>query len=140
MIDFFSENDFELANAEQLVMWLKGVIAEEGSEEGDISFVFCDDQYLLALNIEFLKHDTLTDIITFDNSLGRQLHGEIYISTERVTENAQIFDVSFSEELSRVLVHGVLHLCGYKDKSDEEEQEMRHKENYYLKKYATLSS
>lgn len=140
MIDCFSENDFKLENEHTFVQWLSEVISQEGCEEGEISFVFCDDPYLLALNQEFLNHDTLTDIITFDNSLGKQLHGEIYISTERVRENAEIFAVPFLEELSRVLVHGILHLCGYKDKTEDQEKEMRGKENYYLSKIGGLSN
>lgn len=138
MIEFYSENDFELSHAKEYEDWLKSAIMEEGYEEGEISYIFCDDPYLLALNIEFLNHDTLTDIITFDNSLGKQLHGEIYISTERVKENAEDFQTSFTEELGRVLVHGVLHLCGYKDKLEDEERRMRHRENYYLKKLELL--
>lgn len=138
MIEFYSENDFELSHAKEYSQWLIGAIVEEGYEVGEISYIFCDDPYLLALNIEFLNHDTLTDIITFDNSLGKQLHGEIYISTERVRENAGDYQTSFAEEMGRVLVHGVLHLCGYKDKSEEEEKKMRSKENHYLKKLETL--
>jgi probable rRNA maturation factor len=140
MIEFFYENDFRLSHAKQFVAWLEGVIAEENCELGEIDYVFCDDMYLLNLNKEFLKHDTLTDIITFDNSLGQQLHGEIYISTERVKENSEVYKTSFLEELSRVLVHGVLHLCGYKDKLEGEEIEMRAKENHYLQQLKLLSS
>ena len=100
--------------------------------EGAINYVFCDDKYLLKINQHFLNHDTYTDIISFDNSMGNELHGDIFISTERVRENAIIFEVSFEEELRRVLVHGVLHLCGYKDKTKEESDLMRSKEDEKL--------
>lgn len=139
MIDFFYENDFKLLKGNRYSEWLQDVILEEGCEPGEINYIFCNDAYLLELNREFLKHDTLTDIITFDNSLGKQLQGEIYISTERIKENAEEFHTSFPDELSRVLVHGILHLCGYKDKSEEEEKQMRAKENYYLDKLDLLS-
>ena len=95
--------------------------------------MFCDDDYLHKLNIEFLNHDTLTDIISFDYSVGKIIQGDVYISVDRVKENARDFNVSFDEEIHRVIVHGILHYCGYKDKSDDETQQMRHKENLYLK-------
>lgn len=139
MIDFFYENDFKLPKVNRYRGWLQDVIQEEGCDLGEINYIFCNDSYLLELNMEFLKHDTLTDIITFDNSLGKQLHGEIYISTERVKENSKEFQSSFQAELGRVLVHGILHLCGYKDKSEKEEKRMRAKENYYLDKLERLS-
>lgn len=96
---------------------------------GDINFIFCDDDYLLKINKEYLDHDTLTDIITFDYSVGNELHADIFISEERVRDNAADFKVSFDEELMRVMAHGVLHLCGYKDKLSEEEKIMRKKED-----------
>ena len=116
------------------------VIGSEGKVVGELTYVFCNDQQLLKLNKEFLNHDTLTDIITFDYSLGNEIHGEIYISTDRVEENAEEFEVSFMNELSRVMVHGILHLCGYKDKSEEEKNQMRNKENHYLAEAGHLSS
>lgn len=140
MIDFFSNNNFELENSTAIATWLGDLIEEEGKKEGDLEFIFCNDDYLLNINQEFLHHDTLTDIITFDNSLGNQLHGEIYISTERVLENSTQFNVTFIEELARVLAHGVLHLCGYKDKEEQEIEVMRERENYYLKRLALLSN
>lgn len=140
MIEFYSENNFELRQEEDIKVWLANVIESEGNQLGELTYVFCDDAYLLKLNKEFLHHDTLTDIITFDNSLGKEVHGEIYISTERVEENAGIFKVTFLEELARVLVHGVLHLCGYSDKSDLDKKQMRAKEDLYLKGNSFLSS
>ncbi|MGJ8591464.1 MAG: rRNA maturation RNase YbeY [Aquaticitalea sp.] len=132
MISFNYETDFELPDELTISNWISSVIVEEKFNEGEINYIFCDDKYLLKLNIEFLDHDTLTDIISFDYTLGRQINGDIYISIERVVENAEEFKVDFPTELNRVMVHGVLHYCGYKDKSEEEEAQMRSKENYYI--------
>jgi len=134
MISYNYECDFELKNDEKYSLWLSSVIKEEGFNEGEINYIFCDDEYLLKLNKEFLQHDTLTDIISFDYTLGKQINGDIYISVERVKENAEEFNEPFLNELSRVMVHGVLHYCGFKDKSEEDEQLMRSKENYYISK------
>jgi rRNA maturation RNase YbeY len=108
------------------------VITSEEKDEGDINYIFCDDKYLHKLNVEFLNHDTLTDIISFDNSVGNELHGDIFISVERVADNAKDFKVSFEEELRRVMVHGVLHYCGYKDKTDGDQELMTQKEDEKL--------
>ena len=132
MISFNYEVVFKLSSEAKIIKWLSDVIQTENFKEGDINYVFCDDEYLHKLNVEFLKHDTLTDIISFDYSVGKQLHGDIFISIERVHENAENFKVNFNEELNRVMVHGVLHYCGYKDKSEEDANVMREKENHYL--------
>ena len=132
MISFNYETDLQLSNESELSEWIGNAITQEGFKEGEINYIFCDDTYLLDLNVEFLDHDTLTDIISFDYTLGKLLNGDIYISAERVRENAEQFEVSFENELSRVMIHGVLHYCGYKDKTDEEQTEMRSKENYYI--------
>jgi rRNA maturation RNase YbeY len=129
MISFNYETDFELANESAIESWIGRIIASEQKSEGEISYVFCDDDYLLELNQQYLQHDTLTDIISFDYSLGNELSGDIFISVERVRENAEIFNQSFENELLRVISHGVLHYCGYKDKSEADEQLMRQKEN-----------
>jgi rRNA maturation RNase YbeY len=129
MISFNYETDFELANESAIESWIGRIIASEQKSEGEISYVFCDDDYLLELNQQYLQHDTLTDIISFDYSLGNELSGDIFISIERVRENAEIFNQSFENELLRVISHGVLHYCGYKDKSEADEQLMRQKEN-----------
>jgi rRNA maturation RNase YbeY len=134
MISFNYETNFELENEERLSAWLTSVIIEEDFSEGEINYIFCDDDYLHKLNVEFLKHDTLTDIISFDYTLGRLINGDIYISIERVLDNAKDFKVDFESELHRVMVHGVLHYCGYKDKNKEDETMMRTKENYYISK------
>tara|TARA_R110002072_G_scaffold7503_2_gene40417 strand:- start:157602 stop:158018 length:417 start_codon:yes stop_codon:yes gene_type:complete len=132
MIEFYSENDFELDHQVAVAQWITTIIEVNGFELGDITYVFCDDDYLHKLNVQFLQHDTLTDIITFDNSLGSQIHAEIYISTERVTDNAKQFNTSFVDELHRVMIHGILHCCGLKDKSDQEAQAMRTAEDKAL--------
>lgn len=132
MIDFFSETDFTLQNSDEIALWISKIISQENCEEGEISYIFCDDEYLLKLNVEFLKHDTLTDIISFDNSLGNQINGDVFISIERVKENADTFNVAFENELHRVIIHGILHYCGYKDKSKEDASVMRKKEEEAL--------
>ena len=128
MINFNYETDFELDNETAMADWLSQVIISENKKEGEINYIFCDDEYLHKINMEYLNHDTLTDIISFDYSVGNELHGDIFVSVERVRDNAQDFEVSFEEELKRVLVHGVLHYCGYKDKTESDELIMRTKE------------
>ena len=132
MISFNYEIEFKISNEEELSEWISSVISSEECREGDINYIFCDDYYLHKLNVEFLNHDTLTDIISFDYTVGKELHGDVFISIERVRDNAKDFEVSFDDELNRVLVHGVLHYCGYKDKSEDDAKEMRAKENHYL--------
>jgi len=128
MISFNYESDFQLANEGFYEDWISRVIASENKEEGEISYIFCDDEYLHKINVEYLNHDDLTDIISFDYSEGNILHGDIFISVERVQDNAKDFKVSFEEELKRVIIHGVLHYCGYKDKTDADALIMRSKE------------
>lgn len=128
MISFNYETDFELENEAQYEDWISRIIESEGFDEGEINYIFCDDDYLHKINVEYLDHDTLTDIISFDYTVGNVLQGDIFVSVERVKDNANDFNVSFEEELKRVLSHGVLHYCGYKDKSPEDEALMRFKE------------
>ena len=128
MISFNYETDFELENEAQYEDWISRIIESEGFEEGEINYIFCDDEYLHKINVEYLDHDTLTDIISFDYTVGNLIQGDIFVSVERVQDNAKDFNVSFEEELKRVLSHGVLHYCGYKDKSLEDEAVMRSKE------------
>ena len=132
MIEFYSETDFKIEDTKALSHWISEIILHENHELGDLTYVFCDDAYLHKLNLQFLNHDTLTDIISFDNSLGKQIHGEIYISVERVKENAETYQVAFLEELHRVIIHGVLHFCGYKDKTKKQQETMSRKENEAL--------
>jgi probable rRNA maturation factor len=129
MISFNYETEFELSNESAIERWISQVIDSEQKREGEISYVFCDDDYLLELNQNYLQHDTLTDIISFDYTVGNELNGDIFISVERVRENAEIFNQTFDNEILRVMIHGVLHYCGYKDKSTVDEQRMREKEN-----------
>jgi len=129
MIEFSYQTKFKLTAETDVAKWIGEVIVAEGFVEGDISYVFCDDEFLLNINKEFLSHDTLTDIISFDYSLGKQIHGEIYISVERVSENAGNFNSVFNDELHRVIIHGILHYCGYKDKTESAANEMRQKED-----------
>jgi rRNA maturation RNase YbeY len=128
MISFNYETDFELENEAQYEDWISRIIESEGFEEGEINYIFCDDDYLHKINVEYLDHDTLTDIISFDYTVGNLIQGDIFVSVERVHDNAKDFNISFEEELRRVLSHGVLHYCGYKDKSSKDEALMRSKE------------
>lgn len=133
MICFFSENiDFDLDNKNQIKHWLNEIIQRRNFKTGTINFIFCNDAFLLDLNIKYLNHDTLTDIITFDYSQNSFLSGDIYISIERVKENADLFKKTFLEELHRVMVHGILHLCGLKDKTEDQSKEMRNAEDESL--------
>lgn len=132
MISFNYENDFKLTDEVNISKWISKTIVLENRKEDEINYVFCNDDYLHKLNVEFLEHDTLTDIISFDYSVGKILQGDIFISTERVLDNANDYKVSFEVELYRVIIHGVLHYCGYKDKTDEDAKEMRAKEDVYL--------
>ena len=132
MISFNYETDFKLENETKISEWISKAIISENCKEGELNYIFCSDDYLHKINVDFLNHDTLTDIISFDYSVGKELHGDIYISVERVEDNAKDFDVSFEDELARVMIHGILHYCGYKDKSDEDAKLMRTKENYHL--------
>jgi len=135
MISFNYETDFQLTNEDAYSAWLSNVIISEKKKEGDINYIFCDDDYLHKINMEYLQHDTLTDIISFDYSVGNELHGDIFVSIERVRENAIDFNVLFDNELKRVLSHGLLHYCGYKDKSDEDVLVMRNKEEEKIKMF-----
>lgn len=129
MIEFHYETNFQLDNEETFTMWLNDIVSSEQFLMGDVNFIFCDDEYLFKVNQEYLNHDTYTDIITFDYSEGKILHGDVFISIERVKENALSFQVSFQNELLRVMSHGILHLSGYKDKSDDDVRLMRMKED-----------
>lgn len=129
MISFNYESDFKLELEPVYEKWIQQIIISENKTEGEINFIFCDDEYLLDINQRYLDHDYYTDIISFDYSLANELHGDVFISTDRVMENASIFNVSFQNELLRVMAHGILHYCGYKDKLEADSQEMRLKEN-----------
>jgi rRNA maturation RNase YbeY len=132
MIEYSSVDKFELKKKNELSSWIQFVLDEEDRELGEVNYIFCSDDYLREINVKRLKHNTLTDIISLDYSLGAVVSGDIYISHERVKENAINLGIDFNDELHRVMVHGILHYCGYKDKSDAEKQMMRTKEDYYL--------
>lgn len=134
MINFNYETNFSLENEDAIKAWISKTIRAENRVEGEINYVFCDDDYLHKLNVEFLDHDTLTDIISFDYSVGNTINGDVFISVERVRDNARDFETRFQDELNRVIIHGILHYCGYKDKSTEEGKLMRGKEDDYLAK------
>lgn len=132
MINYFSKNDFILKNKLKRKKWLKETIENEGFRLGNINYIFCSDEQLLDINIQYLNHDYYTDIITFDYKENHIISGDIFISTDRVKENAIINNEEFDDELNRVLVHGILHIIGYKDKMDEDIKIMREKENTYI--------
>jgi rRNA maturation RNase YbeY len=121
-------------NYQQTTRWLNNVIINENKNIGEIVFVFCTDEFLLAKNIKHLNHDFLTDVITFDYCNDNLIAGDVLISTERVEENARTYEVTFLKELQRVMVHGLLHLLGYNDKTKKEREMMQKKEDYYLLK------
>ena len=133
MISFNYESDFSLEQEEVYASWIETIVESENKILGEISFIFCDDEYLHSINLQYLNHDTLTDIISFDYTEGDIISGDIFVSIERVEDNAKDFNVPFDEELKRVLAHGVLHYCGYKDKSDEDALLMRTKEEEKIK-------
>jgi probable rRNA maturation factor len=132
MINFNYESEFILENEEAIATWLSAVIVSENKTEGEINYIFCDDEYLHKINVEYLDHDTLTDVISFDYTMGNEISGDVFVSVERVLDNSKDYNTSFDEELKRVLVHGVLHYCGYKDKSEVDEALMRNKEEEKL--------
>ena len=136
MINFFNEDATFPLTGKKLATAasIKALIREEGKKPGKLNFIFCSDDYLLKINREYLKHDYYTDIITFDYCDKDVISGEMYISLDRVADNARNYKASFDIELRRVIFHGVLHLCGYEDKNDESQALMRAKEDYYLQK------
>lgn len=127
---------FRLNDRRRLKKWITAIIMQAAKQTGEINFIFCTDEYLYTINAEYLKHHTLTDIITFDNSDNANIiEGDIFISIDRVSENAAKYNVTHTEELHRVMAHGVLHLLGYKDKTSEDQHQMRQKENECLQMY-----
>ena len=124
---------FKLKEKTKLKQWIKSITEKEKYKLGTINYIFCSDDELLEINLKHLNHNTLTDIITFDYTDGKTINSDIFISIDRVTENAEKFKVTFENELYRVMIHGVLHLCGYKDKTKSDSEMMRKKENAALK-------
>ncbi|WP_027076520.1 rRNA maturation RNase YbeY [Maribacter antarcticus] len=135
MTDFHYETDFNLEDESKFLAWISNVCMSEGFALGDLNYIFCSDAYLLTINQSYLQHDDYTDIITFDYTVGKVLSGDIYISTERVSENSVSFEVSLQNELLRVMAHGLLHLMDYKDKEQEHIVVMRAKEDEKIKMF-----
>jgi len=133
-INFFSEKiRFKLSNSKKTASWIKSVIKKEGCTLISLNYIFCSDEYLKEINVQYLGHNTYTDIVTFNfNSSKGELEGEIYISVDRVRDNSKTFKSDFQSELHRVIIHGVLHLMGFNDKSKREKAVMREKEDTYL--------
>ncbi len=132
MISYFFEEIEPKEIKQEIIPWLTRLINLEGYKVGKINYIFCDDEYLLKVNRDFLNHDYYTDVITFDYVKGKTVSGEIFVSLPRISENAELLKSSFLDELHRVLAHGMLHLCGYRDKTPDEQEEMTARENYYL--------
>ena len=138
MINYFFENIDTRNIHPDITAWLENLIITEDKKPGDISYIFCDDDYLLKVNQDYLDHDYYTDVITFDYVKGKTISGDIFVSLPRILENADLLAQDFEREFRRVLAHGVLHLCGYKDKSEADAREMREKEEFYLAKFSDL--
>lgn len=138
MINFFFENIESQDIPPSTAPWLKDLILSENKKPGEINYIFCDDEYLLKVNQDYLHHDYYTDIITFDYVKGKTISGDIFVSLPRVRENASSLENDFESELRRILAHGILHLCGYTDKSDQERSTMRKKEDFYINRYSNF--
>ncbi|AFR35389.1 rRNA maturation RNase YbeY [Riemerella anatipestifer] len=134
MIQFFFEEIEPISISTDISKWLEQIILSEHKKPGKINYIFCDDEYLLKINQEHLQHDYYTDIITFDYVRGNTISGDIFVSLERVKDNASTLSKDYQSEFLRVLAHGILHLCGYKDKTEEDIKTMRGKEDFYLNK------
>src|ERR1700753_3660371 len=134
--NFFAEDiSFDIKDKRRVRQWIKDTIVAEGYSLEELSYIFCSDAYLLTINQQYLDHDTYTDIVTFDNSETQgMIVGDIFISVDRIRENAEKFNQSFVDELHRIIIHGTLHLLGYKDKKPAEKQKMTEKEDFYLNK------
>lgn len=135
MITYFFETIEPFVIDQKITSWLQELIEFEEKKEGAISFIFCDDEYLLQINKDYLQHDYFTDIITFDYVKAKTISGDIFISLQRIKDNASTLNTSEDDELRRVLAHGLLHLCGYKDKTEAENAEMRSREDFYLQRF-----
>ena len=132
-VRFFSDGvSFQLESKRKISQWLKQVVAVEGKKTGNLCYVFVSDESILDINKKYLQHDYCTDIITFDDSTSNIISGDMYVSIDTVRSNAQYYQVDFRNELLRVMLHGILHLCGYQDQTTDERQEMRAVETKYL--------
>ncbi|MCQ2973679.1 MAG: rRNA maturation RNase YbeY [Bacteroidales bacterium] len=131
----FEDSEFKFTDLNKVSSWINSAIKKENCFTGNINYIFCSDSYLLDMNKKFLNHDYLTDVITFDYVKDKNISGDIFISIDRTKENAEIFNVSHETELLRVMIHGVLHLIGYDDHTDEDEAQIHSKEDFYLNLY-----
>lgn len=138
MISFFYETDFKINKVRIWKNWIKESATKEGYKIGDINYIFCDDEYLLQINKEYLQHDYYTDVIGFQYSERNEISGDIYISVDRIEDNANQNKIEFKNELARVVIHGILHFMNYKDKTDKEAKKMRDVENHYISKIIDL--
>ena len=138
MINYFFENIEHKDISENTSIWLEDLIISENKKPGEINYIFCDDEYILKVNQDYLDHDYYTDIITFDYVKGKTISADIFVSLPRILDNASTLSQDFESEFRRVLAHGLLHLCGYKDKTEEEESTMRQKENFYINRYSNF--
>ena len=138
MINYFFENIDKKNIDSNISIWLEDLILSENKKPGDINYFFCDDDYLLKVNQDYLDHDYYTDIITFDYVKGKTISGDIFVSLPRILDNASTLSQDSEKEFRRVLAHGLLHLCGYKDKTEEEESTMRQKEDFYINRYSNF--
>ncbi|MBA5629030.1 rRNA maturation RNase YbeY [Moheibacter lacus] len=132
MILFFYETPFSIENELNWKNWLNAAVETEGFQTEEINYIFCDDEYLLDINIQYLDHDYYTDVIGFQYSEGKEISGDVYISVDRVRENAENHQKSFENELARVMIHGILHFMNYKDKTEEEAKKMKEAEERHL--------
>ncbi|WP_333851059.1 rRNA maturation RNase YbeY [Epilithonimonas sp.] len=135
MINYFFENIDSQDIHPNTSEWLENLIISENKKPGEINYIFCDDDYILKVNQDYLDHDYYTDIITFDYVKGKTISGDIFVSLPRILDNASTLSQNFESELNRVLAHGILHLCGYKDKTEEEQIQMRAKEDFYINQF-----
>ncbi len=133
MINLYTETNFCHKHEKEYVSWIEQCISDKGFTYDEINYIFVDDIYLHKMNMEYLQHDTYTDIITFDYSVGKELSADIYVSVDRIRENSEKFETNFYNELARVMIHGVLHLMKHNDKTDEEKYKMRKLEDACLK-------
>lgn len=138
MINYFFENIDPKKIDSNISIWLEDLILSENKKLGDINYIFCDDEYLLKVNQDYLDHDYYTDIITFDYVKGKTISGDIFVSLPRILDNASTLSQNSEKEFRRVLAHGILHLCGYKDKTEVEESTMRQKEDFYINRYSNF--
>jgi probable rRNA maturation factor len=140
MIELFYESDFELKDEQIWIDWITESMINEGKSIEDLNYIFCDDEYLLQINRQYLDHDYYTDVIGFDNSQDDVLTGDIFISEERVADHAKENNVTFENELARVMIHGILHFAGYPDKGEEEKRIMTEKEDFYLNRFEYIKA